>query len=427
LRIGILSQWYPPEPGSAFVPGVLARALAARGHELVVATGFPNYPIGRIAPGYRMRWRVDERDGRVLVRRVALYPSHDRSKLRRTLNYASFAVSATASATSLLRTVDAIWVYNSPATVGLPSAAASVRGGPPHLMHVMDLWPDSILYSGLAGGRTYEAMGAILDRWCRWTYRRAASIACISRGMVDELAGRGVARNKLHYVPIWTDEEQYRPLPPNDLLRRELGVEDAFVLLYAGNLGDTQGLDGLLEVGERVTDLPVQILLAGSGTAEERLRADARRRGLTNVTFLGRWPPDDMGRLLSVADVALVSLSDGPLTAMTMPSKLPAILAAGRPVLAWASGEVARTVRAGSCGFVAEPGDVGELEKALREAYRAGTDGLARLGAAARKHYLDQFSLRTVADAVEWLLKDLVARRMVDGPRPSLAATGSQQ
>lgn len=426
MRIGILSQWYPPEPGSASVPGVLARALASRGHEVVVATGFPNYPLGRIAPGYRMRWRTDERDGDVLVRRVALYPSHDRSKLRRTLNYASFAASATASATSLLRAVDAIWVYNSPATVGLPSAAASVADGPPHLMHVMDLWPDSILFSGLAGGRTYQAMAGVLDRWCAWTYRRAEAIACISRGMVDELAARGVPPTKLHYVPIWTDEEQYRPLPPDEQLRRELGIEDAFVLLYAGNLGDTQGLDGLLEVGQRITDLPVRILLAGSGTAEDRLRADTRRRGLTNVTFLGRWPADDMGRLLSVADVALVSLSDDPLTVMTMPSKLPAILAAGRPVLAWASGEVARTVRAGGCGFVADPGDVGQLEGAVREAYRAGPGGRGRLAAAARRHYRAEFSLQSGVDAVEALLGDLAARRTIEWRRPRLAATGSE-
>ena len=427
MRIGILSQWYPPEPGSASVPGVLARALASRGHEVVVATGFPNYPLGRIAPGYRMRWRADERDGDVLVRRVALYPSHDRSKLRRTLNYASFAASATASATSLLRSVDAIWVYNSPATVGLPSAAASLAGGPPHLMHVMDLWPDSILFSGLAGGRTYDAMAAVLDRWCGWTYRRATAIACISRGLVDELAARGVARNKLHYVPIWTDEEQYRPLPPDERLRRELGVEDAFTLLYAGNLGDTQGLDGLLEVAQRISDLPVGILLAGSGTAEDRLRAEARRRGLANVAFLGRWPPDDMGRLLSVADVALVSLSDDPLTAMTMPSKLPAILAAGRPVLAWASGEVARSVRVGGCGFVADPGDVDQLEGAVLKAYRAGPEALNRLGAAGRRHYQAEFSLQTGVDAVEGLLSDLVVRRSIEGRRPILTVGGSEK
>ncbi|HLI01813.1 MAG TPA: glycosyltransferase family 4 protein [Acidimicrobiales bacterium] len=427
MRIGILSQWYPPEPGSASVPGVLARSMASRGHEVVVATGFPNYPLGRIAPGYRMRWRTDERDGDVLIRRVALYPSHDRSKLRRSLSYASFAASATVSATSLLRTVDAIWVYNSPATVGLPSATASLVGGPPHLMHVMDLWPDSILFSGLATGRTYRAMARILDQWCAWTYRRAGAIACISRGMVDELARRGVPRTKLHYVPVWTDEEQYRPLPPSEQLRRELGVEDAFVLLYAGNLGDTQGLDGLLEVCQRITDLPVRILLAGSGTAEGRLRADARRRRLPNVNFLGRWPADDMGRLLSVADVALVSLSDDPLTVLTMPSKLPAILAAGRPVLAWASGEVARTVRAGGCGFVADPGDIQQLEAAVRNAYRAGPDGRERLAAASVRHYRAEFSLQTGVEAVEGLLEDMIARRALAGRPSSLAATGSER
>ena len=151
LRFGILSQWYDPEPGSAAVPGVLARSLVARGHSVQVVTGFPNYPTGEIMEGYRLARRLDEQaDGGVGVRRVALYPSHDGSSWHRFANYGSFALSATASGLGLLRKLDSIWVYNSPATVGLPSWLTSAAGGPPHLMHVLDLWPDSIAFSGMA-------------------------------------------------------------------------------------------------------------------------------------------------------------------------------------------------------------------------------------------------------------------------------------
>ena len=192
LKIGLLSQWYDPEPGSAAVPGVLARSLAARGHSVQVVTGFPNYPTGRVMAGYRVARRLNEEtDGGVAVRRVALYPSHDGSSLKRFVNYTSFAVSATANALPLLRSMDALWVYNSPATIGLPSWLTSAAGGPPHVMHVLDLWPDSIAFSGLAGSRSYSAMAPLLERWCRFTYDQAASIACISLGVLDELVRSG--------------------------------------------------------------------------------------------------------------------------------------------------------------------------------------------------------------------------------------------
>src|SRR5450756_1458513 len=94
MRVGLLTQWYDPEPGPAALPGVLARGLVARGHEVQVLTGFPNYPTGVVAAGYRMRRVLDEVVDGVDVRRVALYPSHDASTVRRVTNYVSFGASA---------------------------------------------------------------------------------------------------------------------------------------------------------------------------------------------------------------------------------------------------------------------------------------------------------------------------------------------
>lgn len=92
VRIGILSQWYAPEPGPAALVAVTAKALAARGHEVHVLTGFPNYPSGAIAPGYHQTPLMREELDGVRVTRVPLYPSHDRSAARRIGNYASFGV-----------------------------------------------------------------------------------------------------------------------------------------------------------------------------------------------------------------------------------------------------------------------------------------------------------------------------------------------
>lgn len=407
LRIGILSQWFDPEPGSAAVPGVLARALRDRGHEVQVVTGFPNYPTGRLAPGYEMRLRADEEIEGVAVRRVALYPSHDGSLWRRSANYGSFAFSASVSGLAPLRNVDAIWVYNSPPTVGLPSALASSWGGPPHLMHVLDLWPDSVSFAGFLGSEVYRRSSQLLERWCQFTYRHAAAIACISEGVLRALAERGVPQEKLHYVPVWTDEARYAPRQRDETLACELGIEDAFVLLYAGNLGDAQGLDALLEACHRLGDLRrFRCLIAGSGTAEARLRRRAGELSLENVTFLGRWPTDDMGRLFSIGDVHLISLKDHPLSTITLPSKAPAILAAGRPLIAAARGDLADIVRRAGAGWAIPPESVDELEGAVRAAY-ADRSNLVNLGMSGRRYYEEHLSLGRTVTRVEALLASI--------------------
>jgi putative colanic acid biosynthesis glycosyltransferase WcaI len=410
VRVGILSQWYDPEPGSAAVPGVLARGLRDRGHEVRVVTGFPNYPTGTLSPGYRVKPRVEENVDGIPVRRVALYPSHDRSPARRAANYLSFALSAAAFGTGALRDIDALWVYNSPATVGIPSWLASCRGGPPHLMHVMDLWPDSVAFSGLTSERHYRRFNAHLARWCDWTYRNAAGIAGISRGICNELVERGVPASKVHYIPVWVDDDKYEPRGRDEHLARDLSVADTFVLLYAGNLGETQGLETVLDACQRVGDLEAFCcLVAGSGTAEVRLRARAEDLSLHNVRFLGRWPASDITRLMSVGDVHLVTLSGRRLSEITYPSKLPATLASAKPIIACARGEVRRIVLAAGAGWAVPPGDAAGLETAIREAYALDREGVAKLGAAGRRYY--EAELSHGIEAVESLLIELTGTR----------------
>src|SRR4051794_5829261 len=104
MRLGVLSQWFAPEPGGGAVPTVLANGLVDRGHDVQVLTGFPNYPTGRVYPGYRQALGFRETLQPSLdVRRVPLYASHDPRAARRSLNYLSFAGSAGAIGARALR------------------------------------------------------------------------------------------------------------------------------------------------------------------------------------------------------------------------------------------------------------------------------------------------------------------------------------
>src|ERR1017187_7964960 len=125
MRILLLTQWFEPEP--TFKGLLFARELVARGHEVEVLTGFPNYPGGSVYPGYRIRpWAREQIDGISIVR-VALYPSHDRSAVRRVLNYVSFALSAAVIGAALVTKPDVVYVYNPPATIGFPAVVLQLR------------------------------------------------------------------------------------------------------------------------------------------------------------------------------------------------------------------------------------------------------------------------------------------------------------
>lgn len=410
MRIGLLTQWFDPEPGPAALPGVLARGLQANGHSVQVLTGFPNYPSGKIADGYRLRRAMDETSDGVAVRRVALFPSHDGSAVHRSLNYASFGLSALVSGLGVLRGLDALWVNYSPITVAWPMWAARYGLRVPTVAHVLDLWPDTVLAGGFAGGRAYRSAEKLLEMWCRGMYRAADSVAYISPGVGETLRSRGVPENKLAYVPMWADEAIFRPSYEN--LRANLGLApDAVVLLYAGALGEAQGLETLIEACARVTDLRFVCVIAGSGTAEAALRDRAAQLGADNVRFVGRLPQSEMTKLMATGDINFVGLRAHPLSAVTMPSKTQAAMASGRVVLAAADGDVGRVVRDSGVGWAVPSGDVAGIVDAIGAACRIGRSGLHTLGAQSRAYYERTFSVDQGVQRTEALLFQAAATR----------------
>ncbi|MFF3855569.1 glycosyltransferase family 4 protein [Micromonospora sp. NPDC002575] len=408
MRIGLLTQWYEPEPGPASLPGVLARGLAARGHDVRVVTGFPNYPTGRVMPGYRISRRLDEVTDGVRVRRVALYPSHDSSAPRRLANYGSFALSALLSGTDVLRDVDVLWVYNSPITVALPMWYVRHVRRVPVVLHVADLWPDSVTASGfLEGWPGRAAVERAMHGWCRGMYRSAERVAHLSPGAAGLLRRRGVPAEKLVHIPMWGDEPP--PGRPTDL-RAELGLDsDHVVLVYAGALGEAQGLEALVDACALVEDPRLVCLIAGSGVTEDRLRDRVARSGVGNVRFLGRLPRERMPALLATGDAHVVSLRPTPMAPYTMPSKVQTILAAGRALLVAAEGDAAAVARESGAGLTARPGDPESIAEAVRELCRLGREKLHLLGRTGRDYYDRTFTVALGVARVEAALREAMA------------------
>lgn len=391
MRIGFLTQWYPPEPGTV-VPVAIARGLRGLGHEVDVVTGFPNYPTGILMDGYRLRpyqREVDETG--IIVHRAPLWPNHDARAVARMANYLSFSLGASAVVRAKVPTPDVWLVYSSPATTAIPALRLQPRHRTPVFLLIQDLWPDSVTGSGFIGGRAGAGIDTALTRFCDATYRAAAGIGVISPGMRGVLTGRGVPDAKIHDTPNWIGDDHLSPQAlPSDAERDALDLPRGRLWMYAGNLGELQGLDPLIEAFAQRPG--AQLVLVGDGVARARLEALTARLGATNVRFVGSVATDVVGRYIAASDVQVVSLQDTELLRMTMPSKVQGALAAARPVLVHAAGDAADVVTSARCGWSAAPGDVVALTAAIDAGLSASPDELATMRARSRATYEESYS-----------------------------------
>jgi hypothetical protein len=190
VKTGVVTQWYPPEP--AFIPGELARELTARGHEVRVLTAYPNYPDGRVYPGYRQRWNEHTTAGELTVRRVPVYPSHDTSAVGRVVNFLSFAATSSLAAPRYLAGVNAVYVYHPPPTAFAAAAVAKLIRRTPILLHVQDMWPESVTTSAMtpAGQRDASSTARSPPRCAASTGAPRRSPSSRRQWGADRRAGR---------------------------------------------------------------------------------------------------------------------------------------------------------------------------------------------------------------------------------------------
>src|ERR1017187_8518340 len=242
MKILFVTQWFEPEP--SFKGLLFIRELVARGHDVQVLTGFPNYPGGKVYRGYRIRpWLREQMEG-IQILRVALYPSHNKSGIRRALNYLSFAFSASVIGSLLVRKTDVMYVYHPPVTVGFAASVIGFFRRTPFVIDIQDLWPDSVAASGMMSNSA--ALG-ILGKLCSFVYSRARHITVLSPGFKQRLIDRGVPPDKIDVIHNWCDEKAMRP-KRGPVTR--LGRADRFCILFAGIMGFAQDIDSVLAAAQ---------------------------------------------------------------------------------------------------------------------------------------------------------------------------------
>ena len=387
MRILFLSQYYYPEPVEKVHD--LARGLVRLGHEVQVITGFPCYPKGQVYPGYRQSLIYQEHIDGVCVTRIPQVPDHSRSAWRRAIYYLSFALSAAVLGTVRAKQVDVMLVYQAALPVGLSAWVISRLRRLPVVLDVVDLWPESMIDSGMCQNDTIVHL---MLRTAKFVYGTARHISVVTDGFKRNLLALGVRETKITVIHNWMPSDTYHETLPDFALAKREGLAGRFNIMYAGNMGPLQDLRTVIEAAALLQDIPqLQFVLIGDGLEYSELVALSREKGLQNVLFLGRRPPASMPVLYALADVLLVHLKPGPLSDVSIPSKLFAYMASGRPVLLAVRGDAEAFVTENGFGLMVPPSAPGKIAEAVRWFYNASPEVRAKMGQAALAAYRQKY------------------------------------
>jgi glycosyltransferase involved in cell wall biosynthesis len=384
MNILIVGQYFWPE---SFRINEIAQALVDEGCVVHVLTGAPNYPDGVVFPGYSAAACKVERRGGVTIHRVPVVPRGSGSALRLVLNYVSFVTSACLFGPWMLRRLpfDVVLVYApGPILQSIPGLLAGQLKRAPVVTWVQDLWPDSLAATNFVRNKFLLSVVATV---VRWIYRRNDLLLVQSRSFVAPVgAMAGTTRVIYHPNPGELPLAASAQEPP------ALNLNAGFNVVFAGNLGTVQALETVIDAAERTRDVKdLWWVIVGSGSRAEWLREQVRVRGLSQVQLPGRFPPEAMPNIFKQASALLVSLVRDPLMSQTVPSKVQAYLAAGRPIVASLDGEGARVVAEAGAGVTCPAQDSAALSDAVLRLRQMSARELDQLGAAGRRYYTDNF------------------------------------
>ncbi len=390
MRILVVCQHYFPEP---FRVHDICEALAARGHEVQVVTGYPNYPEGILYDGYDNGEHKDEVINGVKVHRCYTIPRKT-GVLFRVLNYYSYAVSSVKYIKSL-RSVSRddkpydIVLCNQLSPIMMANAAVAYKKifKVPALMYCLDLWPESLHAGGISKNSiVYKYYHGVSKK----IYRKMDKIF-VSSCMFSDYLNRefGISEDVIEYLPQYA-EDLFQECEPKE----DTGVFD---FTFAGNIGAAQSVDTILKAARMLKDEPVKFHIVGSGSDYEALKHEAEDSD--NIVFYGRRPLDEMMSFYEKTDAMLVTMKDDPVLSYTLPGKVQSYMAAGKPIIGAIGGETMRVISNAKCGYCGEPENAEELASNIRRFISSEDRKL--MGKRSRKYYEDNFDKETFIDRLE--------------------------
>lgn len=406
MRVLIVSQYFWPE---GFRINEVTKSLVEKGVHVDVLTGKPNYPEGKIFEGYRIGGCLREQYCGANISRVPLIPRGKNSRIRLALNYLSFIVSGLVCGPWLKRgkEYDVIFVYGlSPLMQALPALFVGWLKKVPVVIWVQDLWPQSLSATGYVRNRfILWAVGQVV----RFIYRHADLLLVQSKAFVEPV--RVLASGTpIKYYPNSVDGSF--AVPAMGKTPDVPGLEGGFSVMFAGNIGAAQGVEVIVEAATLLKDnKDIQFVVLGDGSCRQWMLQQVADRNLTNLHLPGRFPVETMPGFMQKASALLVTLADREIFAATVPNKVQAYMAAGRPIIACLSGEGARLVVEANAGVGVKAEDGKALAEAVLRLYRMSESERDEMGRNGRAYFHEHYDHERLVDQLIDELREVAQKK----------------
>lgn len=385
MKVLIFSQYFWPE---SFHINDVAKSLSENGVEIEVLTGKPNYPLGCIFEGYRAFGCQTEMHEHLRINRIPIIP-RNKGGLGLAINYLSFVISGVFFAIWMLRKrdFDVIFVPGySPILQALPAILLGWLRSRPVLLWVQDLWPDSLLATGYVRS---PLILLIVKSLVRFIYSRVDLLLVQSEAFIAPVSALA-SNTPVRYYPN-SVETAFSTLPT--VIAPDVpGVGEAFSVMFAGNIGSAQAVEVIVEAATLLRDKPgIQFVVLGDGSRRDWMRQESKKRNLSNLHIPGRFPVETMPSLMQKSSLLLVSLADKEIFASTVPNKIQAYMASGRPIIACMRGEGARLVVKSGAGLAVPPEDPVALADCVLSFYDMSSTEREQMGLRGRNYFCSHF------------------------------------
>jgi glycosyltransferase involved in cell wall biosynthesis len=410
MKVLLLSSYFPPEIGSAsHLFYELGESLVQLGHRVDVVTGFPRYNIPERPTEYRGKFIMREQMAGMNIYRMPVLSMPRRIMLGRAIDH-FFAAFSFFMGGLLAGPHDAVMVYSPPLPLGLLAKLLSILRRSKFVLNVQDIFPQSIIDLGLLKN---EMIIRMFRRIERFLYQTADAVTVHSSGNFDHIQLSGGGQDNTHVISNWVDTDMIRPGERSNGFRKEFNIGDEFIVSFAGVLGYSQALDSVIATAEKLrSEEDILFLIVGDGVEKESLVSQKEDLRLMNVRFLPMQPKEVYPSVLAASDVCLVTLKKDVQTPV-VPSKIPTIMAAGRPMIASMplDGDGPKLVKEASCGIIINPEDPGALAEAILDLYKSA-DLRQQLSESGRRYAEENLSRENCVSQYEKVLKELITEKL---------------
>lgn len=378
----------------------IASYLVQKGHQVTIITSLISYLTGKDET-CETEGSIDPLSKKLTILHAYTYPALHRSFFHRVFSFISFMISSFFTALKV-KDVDLIWGTTPPIFQGITSWLVARLKGVPFLFEVRDLWPAFAIQIGVLKNPIIIQASLWLEKFL---YHRADWVVVNSPGYIQHVTQRGARQVKL--IPNGADPDMFDPQSKGLAFRKQHGLENKFIALYAGAHGISNDLDILLQAAEILRPNPnISIVLVGDGKEKTRLQEKAELLGLKNVLFAPPVPKNEMAQVLAAADTCIAILKPMDLYKTTFPNKVFDYFAAGRPVVLAIDGVIRNVVEKADAGFFVEPGNPQQMADAILK-LSSDPQMACQMGFSGRKFIEENYNRRVLSDNMLSLMLEM--------------------